>query len=137
MKRILYMAVPISIFLSGCSAWVQTTYQPSPQPVYTNNPPTDYNNNSGYNDGYPTYDDSPQTDQVFYDELSPYGQWVDYPDYGYVWTPNAGPDFRPYATNGYWTYSDYGWTWVSNYNWGWAPFHYGRGFYDNYYWRVV
>jgi len=133
MKRILYMAVPIAISLSGCAAWVQTTYQPSPQPVYTNNPPPDYNNNSGYSDGYPAYDDSPQTDQVFYDELSPYGQWVDYPDYGYVWAPNAGPDFRPYATNGYWTYSDYGWTWVSNYNWGWAPFHYGRWFYDNNY----
>src|ERR1035437_7764539 len=71
--------------------------------------------------------------QVFYDELSPYGQWIDYPDYGYVWLPNVDSDFRPYDTNGYWVYSDYGWTWVSNYSWGWAPFHYGNWFYDGSY----
>ncbi|MFV0606337.1 MAG: hypothetical protein ACK5NK_10905, partial [Niabella sp.] len=28
--------------------------------------------------------------QTFYDELSPYGEWVDYPDYGYSWRPNVG-----------------------------------------------
>jgi hypothetical protein len=64
--------------------------------------------------------------QVFYDQLSPYGEWIDYPDYGYVWVPNVGPDFEPYATSGYWTMTNYGWTWVSDYPWGWAPFHYGR-----------
>ncbi len=69
--------------------------------------------------------------QVFYDQLSPYGQWVDYPSYGYVWIPNAGNDFAPYSTDGHWVYTDYGWTWVSNYPWGWAPFHYGRWGYDN------
>lgn len=68
--------------------------------------------------------------QNFYDELSPYGRWIDYPGYGYVWMPAAGPDFRPYATNGYWLYTDMGWTWTSNYTWGWAPFHYGRWFYE-------
>ena len=71
--------------------------------------------------------------QVFYDALSPYGQWVDYQNYGYVWIPDVGPDFAPYSTNGYWTLTDYGWTWVSDYEWGWAPFHYGRWNYDNYY----
>jgi len=71
--------------------------------------------------------------QVFYDALSPYGQWVDYRDYGYVWIPDVGPDFAPYSTDGYWTLTDYGWTWVSDYEWGWAPFHYGRWSYDNYY----
>jgi hypothetical protein len=70
---------------------------------------------------------------VFYNELSPYGQWVDYPGYGYVWIPSAGPDFAPYSSNGYWILTDYGWTWVSGYNWGWAPFHYGRWDYDNNY----
>jgi hypothetical protein len=70
---------------------------------------------------------------VFYNELSPYGQWVDYPDYGYVWIPSTGPDFAPYATNGYWVWTDYGWTWVSGYRWGWAPFHYGRWDYDDHY----
>ena len=71
--------------------------------------------------------------QVFYDQLSPYGQWVDYPNYGFVWIPDAGPDFEPYSTAGHWILTDYGWTWISDYNWGWAPFHYGRWDYDDYY----
>ena len=65
------------------------------------------------------------TYQQFYDDLSPYGNWVNYGSYGYAWVPGVS-NFRPYYTNGYWVYSDYGWTWASNYNWGWAPFHYGR-----------
>lgn len=71
--------------------------------------------------------------QVFYDELSPYGTWVNNPEYGYVWSPNLGADFVPYGTNGYWTYTADGWTWVSDYEWGWAPFHYGRWFTDDVY----
>jgi hypothetical protein len=71
--------------------------------------------------------------QVFYDDLSPYGQWIDYRGYGYAWVPSAGPDFIPYSTGGHWVWTDYGWTWVSDYDWGWAPFHYGRWDYDNYY----
>lgn len=69
------------------------------------------------------------TYQQFYNDLSPYGDWVDYQNYGYVWIP-AETGFRPYYNNGHWVYTDYGWTWVSNYNWGWAPFHYGRWLYD-------
>jgi hypothetical protein len=64
--------------------------------------------------------------QVFYDALSPYGMWVDHPEYGYVWIPDREPGFSPYATGGYWVYTEDGWTWVSDYPWGWAPFHYGR-----------
>ncbi|MFT4093687.1 MAG: hypothetical protein QM640_08600 [Niabella sp.] len=72
--------------------------------------------------------------QTFYDELSPYGDWIDYPEYGYTWRPRVGSDFRPYATNGNWVYTDdYDWMWNSGYDWGWAPFHYGRWFYDPYY----
>jgi hypothetical protein len=71
--------------------------------------------------------------QTFYDELSPYGYWIDYPGYGYVWAPAVGAGFAPYATAGYWVYTDLGWTWVSNYRWGWAPFHYGRWHYDDFY----
>jgi len=71
--------------------------------------------------------------EVFYNELSPYGQWVDYPSYGNVWIPSAGPEFAPYSSNGYWILTDYGWTWVSGYSWGWAPFHYGRWDYDDHY----
>jgi hypothetical protein len=81
-----------------------------------------------YNDGYGDRDVSYQT---FYDELSPHGRWVDYPGHGYVWVPDAGPDFRPYSSNGHWVYSeDYEWMWVSDYDWGWAPFHYGRWDHD-------
>lgn len=71
--------------------------------------------------------------QVFYDELQPYGTWIDHGRYGYVWMPNAGADFVPYGSNGYWVQTTYGNTWVSNYSWGWAPFHYGRWFYDDFY----
>lgn len=71
--------------------------------------------------------------QLFYDNLSPHGNWIDNPNYGYVWVPNVSRGFSPYRTNGYWVDTDMGWTWVSNYSWGWAPFHYGRWFYDSYY----
>ncbi|MFI5150946.1 MAG: DUF6600 domain-containing protein [Bacteroidia bacterium] len=71
--------------------------------------------------------------QVFYNELSPYGTWIDYPPYGYVWTPYAGPEFIPYGTGGHWVWTDDSWLWLSDYSWGWAPFHYGRWFYDDYY----
>lgn len=72
--------------------------------------------------------------QTFYDQLSPYGNWIEYPDYGYVWQPNMGNDFRPYSSGGHWVWSDdYEWVWVSDYDWGWAPFHYGRWFSDAHY----
>jgi hypothetical protein len=71
--------------------------------------------------------------QTFYDGLSPYGTWIDYPAYGHVWHPTITGEFRPYLTNGYWDYSTEGWTWMSNYDWGWAPFHYGRWVYDDLY----
>ncbi len=69
--------------------------------------------------------------QVFYDELSPYGQWIDYNDYGYVWIPNVNSDFAPYSTDGHWILTEYGWSWSSDYDWGWAAFHYGRWSFNN------
>ncbi|RZK56362.1 MAG: hypothetical protein EOO91_12250 [Pedobacter sp.] len=71
--------------------------------------------------------------QSFYDELSPYGTWIQDPQYGYVWRPDVDQeDFRPYYSNGRWAMTEYGNTWVSNYDWGWAPFHYGRWIYNRY-----
>jgi len=70
---------------------------------------------------------------VFYNELRPHGRWINNHNYGRVWIPNAGRDFHPYSSNGYWVMTDYGNTWVSNYSWGWAPFHYGRWYFDDYY----
>ncbi|HEX6224492.1 MAG TPA: DUF6600 domain-containing protein [Chryseolinea sp.] len=71
--------------------------------------------------------------QVFYDELQPYGTWMDYGSHGYVWIPAVDRSFVPYATNGYWINTEYGNTWVSDYAWGWAPFHYGRWLFDDFY----
>ncbi len=66
----------------------------------------------------------------FFDYLSPYGSWVEYSPYGYVWSPvGLGYDWRPY-TDGQWVWTDYGWTWISDYEWGWVPFHYGRWDWD-------
>ena len=82
--------------------------------------------------------DSNVSFQLFYDQLSPYGQWIEYSNYGYVWIPDAGPDFVPYSTNGHWILSDDGWVWDSDYNWGWAAFHYGRwSFSDSFGWFWV
>ncbi|MCD0472470.1 DUF6600 domain-containing protein [Flavobacterium sp. JAS] len=71
--------------------------------------------------------------QIFYDDLSPYGDWINSPEYGYAWVPGMSSAFIPYRTNGHWVFTNVGWTWVSNYSWGWAPFHYGRWYYDSYY----
>ena len=61
----------------------------------------------------------------FVDRLSPYGDWLETQEYGWVWQPNGvEDDWRPF-TYGHWEYTDYGWTWVSHFPWGWAAFHYG------------
>ncbi len=64
----------------------------------------------------------------FYDNLSPYGSWIDLAGYGYCFQPSVAVDnvdWRPYA-DGYWAYTDVGWTWVSYEDFGWATYHYGR-----------
>jgi hypothetical protein len=81
----------------------------------------------------PQGNDPSATPENFNEALTPYGQWIESPDYGRVWRPyesSVGSDFAPYQTGGHWVYSTYGWTWTSDWNWGWAPFHYGRWFYD-------
>ncbi len=60
----------------------------------------------------------------FYDELSPYGDWVDC-SYGECWAPRGvDAGWQPYS-NGEWIYTRYGWTWMSNDPWGGDPYHYG------------
>lgn len=71
--------------------------------------------------------------QAFYNDLAPYGRWIDYRGYGRVWIPTVEVGFQPYGTRGHWIMTEYGNTWVSDYDWGWAPFHYGRWIYDDYY----
>ena len=60
---------------------------------------------------------------TFYDELSPYGQWVWHPRFGYVWLPeNVSANWRPY-TVGRWTYTDeYGWYSDSYEPFAWAVY---------------
>jgi hypothetical protein len=79
-----------------------------------------------YDDDYVSYDD-------FYQSLAPYGQWIQDPQYGYVWSPDEDNNFRPYYTSGHWVMTEYGNTWVSDYPWGWACFHYGSWTFDEYY----
>ena len=74
----------------------------------------------------------------FYDQLSPYGEWIEDANYGYVWSPNGvDADWRPY-TRGHWVYTDdEGWLWVADEEWGWGPYHYGRWFLSSNRWLWV
>ncbi|MGH9766203.1 MAG: DUF6600 domain-containing protein, partial [Blastocatellia bacterium] len=60
-------------------------------------------------------------------DLDNYGEWIETPDYGWVWYPRrVASGWAPYR-DGYWRwYPTYGWTWISYEPWGWAPYHYGR-----------
>ena len=71
---------------------------------------------------------------VFYDQLAPYGQWVNDPEIGTdVFIP-SDPDYVPY-TNGHWEYTDIGMVWMSSEPFAWATSHYGRWYYSNSYGR--
>src|SRR6185295_8901227 len=84
--------------------------------------------------GYDGYDRerAPAVDVgFFYNELSPYGEWVRHPQYGWAWFPrHVHAGWRPYSL-GRWVESDYGWTWVSDEPFGWATYHYGRWAWDS------
>ncbi|WP_395748274.1 DUF6600 domain-containing protein [Prosthecobacter sp.] len=82
-------------------------------------------------------DDSVPVD-FFYDALSPYGDWIYTPNYGYVWEPLASqqPGWSPYA-DGNWVYTDAGWTWMSNEDFGWLTYHYGRWIRMQHHWFWV
>jgi hypothetical protein len=103
------------LFMTGLATAARAQYGYKPGDVRTD---VDY--------GDVTYSD-------FYENLAPFGQWIDDQQYGYVWAPDVDADFRPYYTGGHWVATEYGNTWVSDYSWGWACFHYGRWTYDNYY----
>jgi hypothetical protein len=86
----------------------------------------DYDHQDDYDD-YDDYPPSPRDDVgFFYDELSPYGDWVLTRQNGWAWFPrNVRPSWRPYS-DGRWVTTEYGWTWASNEPFGWATYHYGR-----------
>ena len=122
MKKFL-LIVTFSLFLAvGCAlstSWPETGYSPGiggPQE---------------YGQDMDNMADMDSNDM--YNYLSPYGNWINLPPYGYVWTPrNMGYRWRPY-NNGHWVSTDYGWTWISHEEWGSIPFHYGRWGYDDYF----
>jgi hypothetical protein len=62
----------------------------------------------------------------FYQELSPFGDWIFTAEYGWTWMPRGvRVGWRPYYY-GQWVWSDYGWLWLSHEPFGWATYHYGR-----------
>jgi len=64
--------------------------------------------------------------RTFEQQLSPYGRWVDTPEYGRVWIPaNVGSDWQPYS-DGQWVSTSSGWSFAAPVPWGWAVYHYGR-----------
>ncbi len=72
---------------------------------------------------------APEPVQQFYSDLTPYGDWYQVPNYGWVWQPSVvvvDRSWVPYRHGGRWLWTDSGWYWCSDYSWGWAPFHYGR-----------
>jgi hypothetical protein len=113
----------------------QGRYDPY-QPVQPYDRPDDgYDRDGQDRDGYDRdgydRDEAPEVDVgFFYDELSPYGEWVRHPQYGWAWFPrNVHAAWRPYSL-GRWVGSDYGWTWASDEPFGWATYHYGRWAWD-------
>lgn len=97
--------------------------QPPEQPPYGQPPGSyPYDQVSG--------DDARNDVGFFYDELSPYGEWVQHPRWGWVWFPRqVPPGWRPYWL-GHWALTEFGWTWVSEEPFGWATYHYGRWVFD-------
>ena len=103
-----------------------TTYQPpaQPAPETTEQPET-------APVPQPVEQPTEVTVNYFYDNLAPYGTWVDVDGYGRCWRPSVeiyNSVWQPYSDHGHWVYTDCGWYWYSDYSWGWAPFHYGRWF---------
>lgn len=129
MKRRIEYIIQIVLFLGLLLPMAACSRRQSTTNAQIASPPSvdDVYNQSDIDDQLPPDDVSYQ---VFYDDLSPYGNWVDYPAYGYVWIPRIFGEFHPYATQGHWVMTNYGWTWVSDYRWGWAAFHYGRWAYE-------
>ena len=60
-----------------------------------------------------------------WNDLSNYGNWSYFPNYGYGWAPMAGYGWSPFSDGRWCWYPGFGYTWISFEPWGWLPFHYG------------
>ena len=115
MKKILGFLVLVMILGVGCLVYVP--YDESTRPSQESS----YEGDRGAGGLDTAY---------FYEQMQPYGRWVSYSAYGYVWIPgDVGYKWRPYS-RGNWAWTDYGWTWVSLERWGWIAYHYGRWGWD-------
>src|SRR5262249_26930241 len=125
MKR---LALLTMVLLGGRLAAAQER-PPAPLDPYAPNQPQE--EGTVIDDDMAPSDEGPEDSDAaapFEATLEPYGDWIDDGTYGEVWMPSeqvVGPDFSPYATDGYWDNTEYGQTWISDFDWGWAPFHYG------------
>ena len=120
--RLATIALVVGAF-TGAAFGQPPGYGPPP------NSPPNYDYDRGAND-YDRGYDAERTPRgevgFFYDELSPYGDWVQTRDYGWAWFPrDTHPYWRPY-TDGRWVTTEYGWTWFSYEPFGWATYHYSR-----------
>jgi hypothetical protein len=144
--RGILLLASLSMGAAGCVAYAQPYPPPGPPPDqggYDQGYPSDqaygdpgYQDqgayaDQGYDQGYDqdtqdAYSGQPVSVDFFYRQLSPYGDWIQRPGYGWVWYPGHVPaGWRPYRY-GRWVETEYGWTWVSQEPFGWATYHYGR-----------
>jgi hypothetical protein len=121
------LSSPVITAMLNHDTTLRNQFPPSVNPVPTapaeEPPPPDM-------ESAPDYSSTPPMDvNYFYNDLAPYGTWVDLDGVGWCWQPRVvlvNHGWRPYCDNGHWLNSDAGWYWQSDYSWGWAPFHYGR-----------
>jgi hypothetical protein len=92
-------------------------------------PGSAYEDQSVYDDHYESVAGEPIASvEVFYDQLSPYGVWLNDPYLGRVFTP-VSSRFVPYS-DGHWQYTSVGFVWISSEPFAWATSHYGRWAYS-------
>lgn len=135
-KRIALSALLLGLTAGTAQGQIERDHDPrAPQRQFDTDwrQPTDSSPRRMDND-YDDYDDERGADVdvgFFYNELSPYGEWVRHSRYGWAWFPShVSARWRPYSL-GRWVDSDYGWTWASDEPFGWATYHYGRWAWDS------
>ena len=124
MRTHLLIATVLAFAANGCIVEHDYVREPSPGARYQEPPappPDDGDASAGVS--APPVERNVDT-QVFYDRLSGYGSWEYTPEYGRVWVPSVGANWRPYYY-GNWELTDWGWTFASADPWGWAAYHYG------------
>ncbi len=123
MSALRFLPVTALLLASGCAYDSEAQgYDPGyPSAPYDQSYPP----SGAYDQGVPFGEANVPSTEVFYDQLAPYGRWID-SRYGRAWQPRVGRDWRPY-TLGRWGEGRY---WISDEPFGWATYHYGRWAFD-------